>query len=92
MTRLAAILVKACVCFRYSVFSAHKTIILNVGTHYARLQPNTTPYWHTFGVTHLFLRARPRRTCFSLRCCVCVSPAVGALLRSVVLVANMSFE
>ena len=32
---LAAILVKACVCFRFSVFSAHKDIILNVGAHYS---------------------------------------------------------
>ena len=74
---LATVLVKACVCFRYSVFSAHKAIILNVGAHYARSQTNRTPYRHTFGATRLFFRARLRRTCFSLRCCVCVSPAVS---------------
>ena len=78
---LAAVLVKACVCFRHSIFSAHKVIILNVGAHYAHSQPNTTPYRHTFVATPLFFHACLRRTCFSLRCCVRVSPAVshGAL-------------
>ena len=55
----------------------HKDTILNVGTHYARSQPNTISYWHTFGATHLFFHAHPRWTYFSLRCCVCVSPAVS---------------
>ena len=79
---LAAVLVKACVCFRYSGFSAHKAIILNVAVHYVRSQPNTTPYRHAFGETHMFFRARPRQTCFSLRCCVCVSPAITVYLYS----------
>ena len=74
---LAAVSVKARVCIRSSIFSAHKAIILNVGTHYVHSQPNTTPYWHTFGATHSVFRARPRWTCFSLRCCVCVSPTVS---------------
>ena len=43
---LAAVSVTACACFRYSVFIAHKVIILNVGAHFARSQPNHTVWAH----------------------------------------------
>ena len=70
------------VCFRYNVFSAHKAIILNVGMHYARSQPNTTPYRHTFGETHLFFPCAsatdlllPQVLCLCLSCCFSWSSA-----------------
>ena len=62
---LAAVLVKACVCFRHSVFSAHRHYF-KCRRAFTRSQPNTTPYRHTFSLTHLFFRSRLRRTCFSL--------------------------
>ena len=43
---LAAVLVTVCACFRYSVFNAHKVIILNVGAHYALTTQHDTVSAH----------------------------------------------
>ena len=63
---LDAVLVKACVCFRYSVCSALRHYF-KCRSAFTCSQTNTSPYRHTFSLTHLFFHARLRQTCFSLR-------------------------